>query len=182
MLLQQFPLVEIRDLLLITFMRINEYRHIQVSLRTDQRYEGGHSSSTSHGSNRPVGTQTDPAPCFKKRRHGLQVQQVRRALDDQAVRADEQRLVNFVTKGTLKREQTVWSGIEDLGDDVCPLLCIRQSIRCLFDAQVLNNADPLKARRVNHERGMGRVDELVMRLELLLEVAKKVRLSFRVEG
>ncbi len=72
---------------------------------------------------------------------------------DQAIRTDEERLINLVTESTLERKQTIGRGIENLGDDLASLVRSSDSfVRVWLDAQVLDNADAFKMHGVDHKR------------------------------
>ena len=78
-------------------------------------------------------------------RHDLKIEQVGNAFNDQAVRADEERLHDIVSEGALQREQAITRGIQDFNRYLGALLRKRK-IFVSINAPILNDPDGLGRR------------------------------------
>ena len=101
---KEFSLVQVLDALPVLLLVVDEDGNVQVGLGADQGHESWNLVRTSNRSNGPRGVQPRPAVFLEKSRQSLNVQKIRHSLDNETIRSDKERLVDFIAESTLERE------------------------------------------------------------------------------
>jgi hypothetical protein len=77
---------------------------------------------------RPCRIQSFSPFTLKKRRHGLEVEQIGYSLYHKAVRANEERLVDLIAERSLEREEAVFPSLENVRENLRAVLVIRTAL------------------------------------------------------
>ena len=121
-LLKEFFLIQILNALLIACLIIDEDCNVQVRPSANHCDKGWNLVCPSDRCDGPLRAQTYLALTLKKSRYGLDVQKVGNTFDDETIRTDKKSLMNFVTKSSLKRKETILCGLKDFGNNFSPFL------------------------------------------------------------